>query len=52
MSLYSEIIEQLNVDEYLNDKGVDLFFFRIGADFRLNIFDQLKVLLSDIDDKY
>ncbi|MFW9988908.1 MAG: hypothetical protein ACFFC3_09655, partial [Candidatus Odinarchaeota archaeon] len=51
-SNWSKIIEQLNVDEYLVNKSIDLFFFRIGTDFRLDIFDQLKVLLSAIDDKY
>ncbi|MFX0002112.1 MAG: GTP-binding protein [Candidatus Hermodarchaeota archaeon] len=51
-SNWSEIIEQLNVDEYLEKKLVDLLFFRIGTDFRLDIFDQLKVMLSAIDNKY
>jgi len=51
-SNWSEIIEQLNVNELLNKKVVDLLFFRIGMDFRLDIFDQLKVMLSAIDDKY
>ena len=51
-SNWSEIIEQLNVDEHLADKLIDLFFFRIGLDFRLDVFDQLKVMLSAIDDKY
>ncbi|MFX1420325.1 MAG: GTP-binding protein [Promethearchaeota archaeon] len=49
---WSDIIEQLNVDEYLRKKIVDLLFFRIGTDFRLDIFDQLTVMLSAIDDKY
>ena len=51
-SNWSEVIEQLNVDEYLEKKVVDLLFFRIGTDFRLDIFDQLKVMLSAIDNKY
>ncbi len=49
---WSEIIEKLNVDDYLEKKIVDLLFFRIGTDFRLDIFDQLKVMLSAIDNKY
>ncbi len=49
---WSEIIEQLNVDDYLEKKVVDLLFFRIGTDFRLDIFDQLKVMFSAIDNKY
>ncbi|MFX1309668.1 MAG: Rab family GTPase, partial [Promethearchaeota archaeon] len=51
-SNWSEIIQQLNVNEYLDKKVVDLLFFRIGSDFRLDIFDQLKVMLSAIDNKY
>lgn len=51
-SNWSEIIEQLNVDEYLEKKILDLLFFRIGTEFRLDIFDQLKVMLSAIDNKY
>ena len=42
----------LNVDEYIDKKVIDLLFFRIGLDFRLDVFDQLKVILSAIDDKY
>ncbi len=51
-SNWSEIIEQLNIDDHLNHKAIDLFFFRIGTDFRLDIFDQLKVMVSAINDKY
>jgi hypothetical protein len=51
-SSWSKIIEQLNVDDLINKKAVDLLFFRIGDDYRLDIFDQLKVMLSGIDDKY
>ncbi|MFW9971187.1 MAG: GTP-binding protein, partial [Candidatus Odinarchaeota archaeon] len=49
---WSEIIEKLNVDEYIERKVVDLLFFRIGTDFRLDVFDQMKVMLSAIDNKY
>jgi len=49
---WSQIIEELNVDDHLINKTINLFFFRIGTDFRLDIFDQLKSMLSDIDDKY
>lgn len=51
-SNWSQIIEQLNVDDHLDKKTIDLLFFRIGTDFKLDIFDQLKVMLSYIDDKY
>ena len=49
---WSQILEELNVDEHLDNKTIDLFFFRIGRDFRLDIFDQLKSMFSVIDDKY
>jgi len=51
-SNWSEIIDELNVDDYLNKKEVDLLFFRIGSDYRLDIFEQLKGMLSNIDEKY
>ncbi len=49
---WSETIEQLNVNEHLDNKAIDLYFFRIGTDFRIDIFDQLKVMLSAVNDKY
>ncbi|MFW9940082.1 MAG: GTP-binding protein [Candidatus Thorarchaeota archaeon] len=51
-SSWSQIIEELNVDEKLDEKSIDLLFFRIGEDFRIDIFDQMKSMLSNIDDKY
>ncbi len=51
-SNWSQIIEQLNIDQSLDKKKVDLLFFRIGEKFRLDIFDQLGVMLSGISDKY
>ncbi|MFX0081734.1 MAG: GTP-binding protein [Candidatus Hodarchaeota archaeon] len=51
-SSWSQFIEELNVDEQLDEKAISLFFFRIGTDFRIDIFDQLKSMLSNIDDKY
>ncbi|MFW9900433.1 MAG: GTP-binding protein [Candidatus Thorarchaeota archaeon] len=51
-SNWSEIIDQLNVNEHIDKKTIDLLFFRIGLDYRLDVFDQLKIMLSAIDDKY
>jgi len=51
-SSWSLIIEKLNVDDQLEKKAIDLLFFRIGIDFRIDIFDQLKSMFSNIDDKY
>ncbi|MFX1455015.1 MAG: GTP-binding protein [Promethearchaeota archaeon] len=49
---WSQIIEELNVDEFLENKPIDLFFFRIGTAFRLDIYDQMESMLSVIDVKY
>ncbi len=49
---WSQILEELNVDDQLENRTIDLFFFRIGTAFRLDIFDQLESMLSVIDDKY
>ena len=49
---WSDIIEQLNIDHSFDKKKVDLLFFRIGENYRLDIFDQLGVMLSGIEDKY
>ncbi|MFW9867590.1 MAG: GTP-binding protein [Candidatus Thorarchaeota archaeon] len=51
-SNWSEILEHLNVNDELNKKDVDLFFFRIGADYRLDVFEQMKSMLSNVEDKY
>ena len=51
-SSWSEIIGELNVDEQLNEKPIELLFFRIGEDYQIDIFDQLKAMFTSIDDKY
>ncbi len=51
-SSWSQIIAELNVNEHLNNKAIILLFFRIGVNYRLDIFDQLKIMLSGIDEKY
>jgi len=49
---WSGIIANLNVDDQLDKKVGRLLFFKIGADFRLDVFDQLKSMLNAIDEKY
>jgi small GTP-binding protein len=51
-SSWSQILEELNVDDQIENKPVDLFFFRVSTDFRLDIYDQLSSMLSAIEDKY
>ena len=51
-SSWSDIIGELNVDDQLNEKPIELLFFRIGGEYQIDIFDQLKAMFSSIDDKY
>jgi small GTP-binding protein len=49
---WSQLIGELNVDDDLDPKDVvNLLFFRIGEEYRLEVFDQLKVMLSAIKEK-
>ena len=45
---WSQIIEEFNVNELLEQKMVSLLFFKIGVEYRLEIYDQLKVMLNTI----
>ncbi|MBD3197009.1 MAG: GTP-binding protein [Candidatus Lokiarchaeota archaeon] len=46
---WSEILEDFDVNEYLERKLVSLLFFKIGQEYRLEIFDQLNVMLNTIN---
>ncbi|MHA2393335.1 MAG: Rab family GTPase [Promethearchaeota archaeon] len=45
---WSQIMEEFNVNELLEQKMVSLLFFKIGVEYRLEIYDQLKVMLNTI----
>ncbi|MFX1312773.1 MAG: Rab family GTPase [Promethearchaeota archaeon] len=45
---WSQIIDEFNVNELLENKMVSLLFFKIGVEYRLEIYDQLKVMLNSI----
>ncbi|GAG36186.1 unnamed protein product, partial [marine sediment metagenome] len=45
---WSNIMEEFNVNEYLEKKMVSLLFFKIGFEYRLEIYDQLDVMFSTI----
>ncbi|MFX1453350.1 MAG: Rab family GTPase [Promethearchaeota archaeon] len=45
---WSAIIEQFNVNKLLEQKMVSLLFFKLGLEYRLEIYDQLKVMLNTI----
>ncbi|MFW9876436.1 MAG: Rab family GTPase, partial [Candidatus Thorarchaeota archaeon] len=45
---WSAIMEEFNVNELLEEKMVSLLFFKLGLEYRLEIYDQLKVMLNTI----
>jgi hypothetical protein len=45
---WSKILEEFDVNEYLEKKMVSLMFFKIGVEYRLEIYDQLEVMLNSI----
>jgi hypothetical protein len=45
---WSNIMEEFNVNEYLEEKMVSLLFFKIGFEYRLEIYDELEVMFSTI----
>ena len=45
---WSFILEEFNVNELLEQKMVSLLFFKLGLEYRLEIYDQLKVMLNTI----
>ena len=47
-SQWSNLMKQFNINEYLEKKMVSLLFFKIGQEYRLEIYDQLGVMLNTI----
>jgi small GTP-binding protein len=47
---WSKIIEDFEINKYLERKMVSVLFFKIGMEYRLEIYDQLNVMLSAIQD--
>jgi Ras-related protein Rab-1A len=45
---WSAIMEEFDVNELLEQKMVSLLFFKLGLEYRLEIYDQLKVMLHTI----
>ncbi len=46
--VWSNLMEEMNVNEMLENKMVSLLFFKISGEYRLEIFDELNVMLSTI----
>jgi small GTP-binding protein len=47
---WSKIMEQFDLNQYLEKKFISLLFFKIGFEYRLEIYDQLEVMLNTIKD--
>ncbi|TFG02814.1 MAG: GTP-binding protein [Promethearchaeota archaeon] len=47
-SQWSSLMNQFNINEYLEKKMVSLLFFKISQEYRLEIYDQLGVMLNTI----
>jgi len=45
---WSRIMEEFDVNELLEQKMISLLFFKVGVEYRLEIYDQLKVMLNTI----
>ncbi len=45
---WSQLIEKFDINEYLEEKPSPLIFFKVGGSYRLEVFDQLIILLEYI----
>jgi len=45
---WSDILDEFNVNKYLEEKLISLLFFKIGFEYRLEIYDELEVMFSTI----
>ncbi len=43
---WSSLLEEFNINEHLEEKMVSVLFFKIGGEYRFEIFNQLKVMLN------
>ncbi|MBD3213263.1 MAG: GTP-binding protein [Candidatus Lokiarchaeota archaeon] len=46
---WSSLLEEFDVNEYLEKKMISFLFFKLGDEYRFEIFDQLKVMFSTIE---
>ncbi|TFF90576.1 MAG: GTP-binding protein [Promethearchaeota archaeon] len=47
---WSQLLEEFNVNQYLENNLISLLFFKIGLEYRLEIYDQLEVMLNTAKD--
>jgi small GTP-binding protein len=45
---WSSLLEEFDVNEYLEKKMISFLFFKLGEEYRFELFDQLKVMFSTI----
>jgi small GTP-binding protein len=45
---WSHLMEEINVNQFLEERMVSLMFFKIGEEYRLEIFDELNIMLNTI----
>ena len=45
---WSNLLEEFDVNKQLEQKLISLLFFKIGVEYRLEIYDQLEVMLNSI----
>ena len=45
---WSHLMEDFNVNEQLEQKFISLLFFKLGSEYRLEIYDQIDVMLNSI----
>ncbi len=46
---WSQLMEEFNVNSYLEKKMISLLFFKIGEEYRLEIYDQIGIMLNTIE---
>ena len=47
---WSQLMEDFNINKYIENKMISLLFFKFGIEYRLEIYDQLEVMLNSIKD--
>ncbi len=45
---WSKFMEDLDINDYLEKKLVSVLFFKLGSEYRLEIYDQLQIMLNSI----
>ena len=46
---WSNILEEFDVNKYLEEKMISFLFFKLGEEYRFELFDQMKIMFSTIE---